>query len=445
MENVQDKSTFDGDAAIDMQEFSPEQKLYLQGFLSGNKQARAALKLPGLSLSSGGIEAPSKTESKHPLDRWDDIVQHAAEGRFPKGDDVLAFKSFGLFHVAPAQTSYMCRLRFANGIITAAQMRVVAHLAQTCGGNDAHVTTRANLQIREIRAENAANVLMALYDAGIVNKGAGADNIRNVTGSATAGIDAQEIIDTRPLSQAMHHYILHHREMYGLPRKFNIGFDGGGAIHTLEETNDIGFQAVRVGENKSVSAGVYFRLMLGGITGHRDFAHDTGILLLPEECIPMAAAIVRVFNAEGDRSDRQKARFKYVLDRIGIDSVMNAAKKHLPFEPVHFPLEECEARPEAKRNAHVGVHPQKQTGLSYIGVVLMTGRLEPEQMNALATLAEQYGSGELRLTVWQNLLIPDVRQEDIEAVKRKLETLHLGWKQTDLRANMIACTGNAGC
>jgi len=159
----------------------------------------------------------------------------------------------------------------------------------------------------------------------------------------------------------------------------------------------------------------------------------------------MAAAIVRVFHDEGDRNDRQKARFKYVLDRMGLDGVLDAAKKHLSFEPLRFPREECEPRPEAVRNAHVGVHPQKQEGFSYIGVAQMAGRLEPEQMLALADLADHYGSGELRLTVWQNLLLPDVRNGDLQTVQRKLEDTGLGWKGTDLRANLIACTGNAGC
>ena len=122
-----------------------------------------------------------------------------------------------------------------------------------------------------------------LADIGIIAKGAGADNIRNVTGSATAGIDPQELIDTRPHARAWHHYILNHREMYGLPRKFNIAFDGGGAVATLEDTNDIGFQAVEVAEGAPVEPGVYFRLALGGITGHKDFARDTGVILRPAD------------------------------------------------------------------------------------------------------------------------------------------------------------------
>jgi ferredoxin-nitrite reductase len=468
---------------MENQDFTEEQKQYLQGFLSGSNAARVSRGLPGLAgalnvdaISTNGHSAgnePSgpptpdihgwkaqhatlaegkklteQEEAKrkiHPLDQWDDIAQHAAQNRFPKGTDVLSFKYHGLFYVSPVQNSYMTRLRFPNGVITSAQMRAVADIAENEGGNYAHVTTRSNLQIREIQAEDALNVLEQLHAAGIVNKGSGADNIRNITGSVTAGIDPQEMIDTRPLARAMNHYILNHREMYGLPRKFNIAFDGGGIVHTLEDTNDIGFQAVRVEPGYGVPEGVYFRVMLGGITGHQDFARDTGLMVTPEQCVPMAAAIVRVFIDEGDRTDRKKARLKYVIDRIGLDGVMNLAKKYLTFEPISFPLEKCELRPRTIRNAHIGVHPQKQEGKFYIGVVLPVGKLLPEQMRRLADLCDRYGSREMRLTVWQNLLIPNIAAGDVEAVKGELEAMGLHWDANNVRAGLIACTGSFGC
>ena len=465
-------------------DFTEEQKQYLQGFLSGANLARSSRGLPtlngGLNLNgaakndSNAISAPptpdkygwqaqndaiaegkkltEQEEAKrkiHPLDQWDDIAQHAAENKFPKGLDVLSFKYHGLFYVAPVQNSYMTRLRFPNGVITSAQMRTVANIAENQGGHYAHVTTRSNLQVREIAADDALTVLEQLHQAGIINKGSGADNIRNITGSVTAGIDPQELIDTRPLTRAMNHYILNHREMYGLPRKFNIAFDGGGIVHTLEDTNDIGFQAVRVGANQSanqaVPEGIYFRVMLGGITGHQDFARDTGLMVTPEQCVAMAAAIVRVFIDEGDRTDRKKARLKYVIDRLGLDGVMNLTKKYLKFEPLAFALENCEARPKTLRNAHIGVHPQKQSGKYYIGVVLPVGKLTPDQMRKLADLADQYGSREMRLTVWQNLLIPDINQDDIETVKSELEKIGLHWNSNNIRAGLIACTGSFGC
>src|SRR6185436_2543797 len=129
-----------------------------------------------------------------------------------------------------------------------------------------------------------ADLLTALHEAGIVPRGSGADNIRNVTGNPTCGIDPAELIDVLPLCRQLPPRILHSRDLYGLPRKFNVAFDGGNCISALEDTNDIGFKAVRVDAGHGVDEGIYFRLALGGITGHCDFARDTGLLLKPEEC-----------------------------------------------------------------------------------------------------------------------------------------------------------------
>ena len=118
-------------------------------------------------------------------------------------------------------------------------MRGIAAIADELAGGYADITTRANLQLREIPAKNAPEILLRLSEIGLTSRGAGADNIRNITGSPTAGIDPQELIDTRPYCRAVHHFILYHRELYGLPRKFNIAFDGGGRVAVLEDTNDI--------------------------------------------------------------------------------------------------------------------------------------------------------------------------------------------------------------
>lgn len=452
-------------------DLSEEQKQYLQGFVSGQAAARAAQGLPPLFPApgqSGGepsgpeavhyraqsrflaegkqltAEEKAKRE-RHPLDRWDELVKRAEAGAFPKGTDIFCTKFFGLFYVAPAQDSYMCRLRMPNGMLTAPQLQGVADLARRYGGSYAHVTTRANLQIREIAAAAAPQVLMGLYELGIVNRGAGADNIRNITGDATAGVSPQELIDTRPLCRAMHYAILNHREMYGLPRKFNIAFDGGGPIAVLEDTNDIGFSALRVGEGKALPPGVYFRVALGGITGHGDFARDLGVAIRPEACVEVAIAIVRVFIEHGDRTDRTKARMKYVIDRHGLDWYRAEVEKLLGRELPRLALSDCEARPPLNRLGHVGVHRQKQEGYSYIGVALPVGRLESEQMDGLACIASSYGSGTIRLTVWQNLILSDIPDARVEAACREIEALGLACHASSVRAGVVACTGNTGC
>lgn len=470
--------------------FTEAQKTYLQGFAMGADVARKVRGLPILSNGGGGAApagaaiqlgpqgaqvldgpaAPANLErqaqdrflaqgkklskeeqakrDKNALGIWNEMKQSAREGVFPKGTDVFLWKFHGLFYVAPAQDSFMCRLRIPGGELKGWQLRGIADLAEEHAGGFIDVTTRANLQIREIPADRGCAVHEGLCDLGIINKGSGADNIRNVTSSATAGFDPDELIDTLPLAKEMHHHILNHRELFGLPRKFNISFEGGGAIATLEDTNDIGFQAVRVPADRAsvdLPEGIYFRLTLGGITGHKDFARDTGVLLTPEECVGVAHAILRVFIDHGDRTDRHKARLKYVLDAWGFPKFIEAVEQQLgrPLRKVEAGRYELPAAPD--RWAHVGVHRQKQEGRSYVGLVLPVGRLTCEQARAVASIADRYGSGRLRLTVWQNLLIPDVRDADVETVKREIETLGLEWSGSSFRAGLVACTGNAGC
>ena len=216
-----------------------------------------------------------------------------------------------------------------NGILTHGQFAGIADLAERYGGGYAHVTTRANLQVREIEPKNAVAMVEAIQDLGLCSRGSGADNIRNVTGSPTAGIDPQELIDTRPFAREWHFHILNERALFGLPRKFNVGFDGAGVIPVLEDTNDIGFQAVEVKDGFGVAPGIWFRLMIGGITGHKDFARETGVVVKPADATKVADAIVRVFIDHGDRTDRNKARLKYVLDRLGLEKVLALIEEKL--------------------------------------------------------------------------------------------------------------------
>lgn len=451
------------------EEFDDAQKQWLQGFVSGIEARKAADKLvarvpgPGAAppigpdalqhaaqdraVAAGGklVAEEAAKRARHPLDRWDELVGRAGAGQFPKGMDVFLTKYHGLFYVAPAENSFMCRLRIPNGILNAWQMRGLADAADAFGGGYADVTTRANLQIREIPASAAVDLLLAVQDLGLTARGSGADNIRNITGSPTAGIDPQELYDTRPLCRAMHHYILNHREMYGLPRKFNIAFDGGGRVPVLEDTNDIGFVATEVTGGDGFEPGIYFRLQLGGITGHLDFAFETGILLKPEECVNVAGAVVRAFAIHGDRTNRQKARLKYVIDRMGRDAFVAEVEKEHGAKLRRAAGAQVTPRALADKHGHIGVHRQKQPGLNYLGLVLPVGRITSEQMRGIAEIAGRFGSGTIRFTVWQNLLISDVADHDVGICIAAIAALGLGVEASAIRRGLVACTGNAGC
>ena len=450
--------------------FSPEQRRWLEGFASGAAAVRvipapnaqpaeptgpeaAHLKAQDRTVAEGKklVDQEKWKRSENPFEAYKRLKAEALTGAKPKPDDNFRWRYHGLFYVAPAQDSYMCRLRIPNGILKHWQFAAVADIAGRLGGGYTHVTTRANLQIREIKPENGPALLEDLTDIGIVSRGSGADNIRNVTGTATAGIDPNELLDTRPHARDWHHHILNTREMYGLPRKFNVAFDGGGAIATLEDTNDIGFQAVRVPEGFTdtggvpVEPGIWYRLALGGITGHQDFARDTGVVLRPEAATKVADAIVRVFIEHGDRTNRNKARLKYVLDAWGFDKFLAEVETRLGAPLTRIDGTLLPPTPAYDRLAHIGVHPQRQPGLNWIGVALPTGKMTSDQMLALAAISHECGDGDIRLTVWQNLLISGVPDGKISDATARIESAGLDWQTTMIRAGLIACTGSRGC
>src|ERR1700760_3623282 len=450
-------------------DFTDEQKRYLEGFAAGVQIMRGGRGLAGGATAKTDAEpdgpdaAHIKAQDKvvasgkkladqekfkreeHPFDAYPRLKQQALDNAPPVPADNFRWRYFGLFYVAPAQDSYMCRLRMPNGILKHWQLAGLADLAESCGGGYSPVTARANLQIREILPKNAVTLIEGIQDLGLCSRGAGADNIRNVTGTPTAGIDPQELLDTRPYAREWHFHILNDRSLFGLPRKFNVGFDGAGKIAVLEDTNDIAFSAVEVKDGHGIEAGIWFRLGVGGITGHRDFAKATNIVVKPEDATKVADAIVRVFIDTGDRTNRLKARLKYVLDSMGVDTFMAAVEERLGRKLAHAPEEAIATRPAFDRMAHIGAHSQKQDGLNWIGVVLPVGKLTGDQMRGLAKIAADLGDGDIRLTVWQNLLISGVRGENIALAIAAIEKLGLSVKATQLRAGLIACTGNAGC
>ena len=462
-------------AAGDTGDFNPEQKRYLEGFVAGVQIAKAAKSVAGATPAAGAPVAAAPPEpmgpdaaglaaqnrvlasgrkladqekfkrEQHPFDTYERLKEHAAKGEYPKPPDNFRWRFFGLFYAAPNQNAYMCRLRIPNGIVKAAQLAGLADLAERYGGGYAHVTTRANIQIREVQAHNAVAMIEAIQDLGLCSRGSGADNIRNVTGTPTAGIDPQELIDTRPYAREWHFHILNDRSLYGLPRKFNVGFDGAGVIAVLEDTNDIGFQAVEVADGFGLSAGIWFKLCLGGITGHRDFARDTGVLVQPKDACLVADAVVRAYIDHGDRSDRTKARLKYVLDAMGVEKFLALVEEKLGRKLDRAVPGAVGPRPPFQRTAHIGIHAQRQVGLNWIGVVVPVGRMSAEQMRGLAAVARDLGDGDLRLTVWQNLLISGVPTGNLSSARERIEALGLSITTNAIRAGLVACTGNTGC
>jgi len=439
-------------------QFTGEQKqileqIFAEGFASGQRiagsaatavQAAAPETVFGTAIGDLCKEERWKRE-EHGLDIWEKMARHASANEFPKDADVFRFKYHGLFYVAPAENAFMLRLRIPGCRLTSAQAKAVAEISEKWGSGLVDVTTRGNFQIRRIQPKNILHVLTKLADAGLTSKGSGADNIRNITASPTSGFDPNELVDVMPYALALHHYILNNRELYGLPRKFNVSFDNGGAISVAVDTNDIGFVPLKITGDTTIPDGIYFRVLLAGITGHQHFARDAGILVKADDAVTLAVAMIKVFIAHGDRTNRKKARLIYLIEKWGVPKFLEEAQKHLSFPLIYAAAEKYPVNVNKLPHGHVGVFKQHTGALNYVGVAVPVGRLSAAQLKGLAALTDTFGQGELRLTVWQNVIIPHIADKDLAKFTKALWAMNLTYQNSAIAGGVVACTGNTGC
>ncbi|MDH6089941.1 precorrin-3B synthase [Umezakia ovalisporum] len=354
----------------------------------------------------------------------------------------------GLFYDTPAQDGILSRIRIPGGILSSKQCRGIADIAENYGPGYVDVTNRANLQIRELPSGMDPTVLQDLQSIGIGARNFAVDHIRNIMTSPTAGVDCQELIDTRPFVIDWDNYIAAHPTLSGLSAKFSVCFDGGGAVSVCDRLNDIMFAAVLIDSQ------VYFRLYLSvGVKGKPPI--DTGVVLSPEECLQVLPALADVYLEHTDINSRRKLRLRELLNHLSCESYLQEVEQRLPFKfTLHPrfnttsssqffpPLQEQRLN---SHHGHIGIHPQRQPGLYYIGVVLPLGRLESKQMKGLADLATEFGSGTLRLTPWQNLLLTDIPQRSLANVKNEITALKLDFSSSNINSALVACSGNKGC
>ncbi len=228
--------------------FTPEQKEYLTGLFAGvaaRGKSFADVEPPPAPKEDLISEERIKREL-HPLDAYEQIVENAIGNKAPDKEDIFRFKWNGLFFLTPVKDAFMARLRIPGGVVTTFQLRELAQIAQELTSGYVQITTRANFQMRLIQPKDAPEFLRRIQSIGLHTRGSGADNIRNLTMNPTAGIDPVELIDVKPFVQALAQIIINDRSFYDLPRKFNIAYDGGGLIGSVEDTNDIGVKGFRV-------------------------------------------------------------------------------------------------------------------------------------------------------------------------------------------------------
>ncbi|NEQ48157.1 MAG: ferredoxin--nitrite reductase [Leptolyngbya sp. SIOISBB] len=353
-------------------------------------------------------------------------------------------KWLGIFFRPVTPGKFMLRMRMPNGILSSQKMKVLAEVVQRYGEDgSADITTRQNLQLRGIRLEDIPDIFTRFEAVGLTSMQSGMDNVRNITGSPVAGIDANELIDTRGLVKKLQDMITDrgegNPEFTNLPRKFNIAVEGGrdNAVHA--EINDIAFvPAYRDGQ-------LGFNVLVGGFFSARrcEAAVPLNAWVEPnDDVVALSRAILEVYRDNGLRVNRQKARLMWLIDEWGMESFRAAVA-----EAFGRPLLSAAAEDEIDwdKRDHVGLYSQQQSGLSYAGFHVPVGRLTAQDMFDFARLADVYGDGEIRLTVEQNVIIPYIPDTRLDLLKAESVLERFSLEPSPLVRSLISCTGAQFC
>jgi len=392
---------------------------------------------------------------KNPWEAFDEVRRFAREGR----DTVLPewasfyFKWWGIYTQGDgvgatggkggeglATEYFMLRIGIPNGILTAHQMRQIGRIAKEHGRNLADITTRQNIQLHWLTIESLPEVVDALDKIGLSPKGACGDVVRNVTGCPLAGIAADELIDASPIAREIAHLLTANPEFYNLPRKFKITASGCPDWCNYPEINDIALTAVE----REGQVGYSLRVG-GGLSNEPHLAENLDVFLLPQQAAPAARAVTEIFRDQmGLRESRDRARLKYLFMKEGwtADRFRDELQSRLDFTLLRGAGERV---PAGVLRDHVGVHPQKKAGLSYVGASVLRGRLTGEQLEAAADLAERFGSGNLRATIAQNLIFIDIPKGKTAELVKELGQIGLQVDGSVFWRGAIACTGTEFC
>ena len=371
-------------------------------------------------------------------------------------------KWLGVFFRPVTPGKFMMRLRMPNGILTSHHLRVLAEVLQRYGDDgSADITTRQNIQLRGIRIEDLPEIFQKFAAVGLTSIQSGMDNVRNITGDPLAGLDAEELFDTRDLvyqvQNAITNYGEGNPEFTNLPRKFNIAITGGRDNSVHAEINDLAFvPAFKEGngewgmgngqrkDSPTPQKQFGFNILVGGFFSAKrcEAAVPLNAWVSPEDVVAVCRAVLEVYRDNGPRANRQKSRLMWLIDEWGIEKFRTAVETQMGKS-----LLSAAAKDEIdwEKRDHIGISPQKQSGLHYVGLHVPIGRLYAQDMFEVARLAEVYGSGEIRLTVEQNLIIPNIPDSRLATFLAEPLLQRFSLEPNTLTRGLVSCTGAQFC
>lgn len=352
-------------------------------------------------------------------------------------------KWLGIFFRPVTPGKFMMRLRLPNGIITSNQTRTLGEIVQRYGDDgSADITTRQNLQLRGIRIEDLPDIFRRLKEVDLTSIQSGMDNVRNITGSPVAGLDADELFDTRELAIEVQDMITNcgegNPDFSNLPRKFNIAIAGCRDNSVHAEINDIAFVPAYTDGN------IGFNVLVGGFFSAKrcEAAIPLNAWASPSDVVDLCKAILTVYRDRGPRVNRQKSRLMWLIDELGIEQFRAEVEQELGRT-----LLPAAAKDEIiwDKRDHIGIYDQKQSGLKYVGLHVPVGRLSAADLFDLARIADVYGSSELRLTVEENIIIPNVPESRIESLVEEPLLERFSIDPAPLTRALVSCTGSKFC
>ena len=399
--------------------------------------------------------------AKNPWDAWDEVRQFAREGRasvVPEWAEFY-FKWWGIYSqgdglgvtggkdgVGKATEFFMMRIGLPNGMLTSHQLRVIGELTKKYARNLADITTRQNIQLHWLTIESLPEIVEALTAIGLSPKGACGDVLRNVTGCPIAGLDAHELLDASPLAVEVAHKLTANPEFYNLPRKFKVTVSGCPLWCSYPEINDVALTAIRREVDGLEEIGYSLRVG-GGLSTEPHIAVRIPAFVQQDKAYAVVEAVLRIFKDQQElRENRTRARLKYLFMRHGwtAETMLEAIEAKLGYKLDPSPVSEDQVPADVYRD-HVGVTPQLQQGLSAVGASVMGGRLSGDQLIQLADLAEQYGDGQLRATIMQNIILVNVPNARTRNLVHALGEMNLQVEVTPFWRGAIACTGTEFC
>jgi ferredoxin-nitrite reductase len=393
---------------------------------------------PVTSNAVEGYKASMGGDGLRILDHLPQIIERGAQALTPAEKELL--KWVGVFYRRPTPGKFMMRIRMPNGFVRSHQLRTIAELSRRLGNGVLDITTRQQIELRGFILDSIPAIWEKLRGVDLRSLQTGIDNVRNINGCPLAGLTAHELFDASPVVHDLDRIIVGSKgnpEFTNLPRKFNITITGCLDNCTHNESQDIALVPAKKGERLG------FNVLVGGKMGSGGFTIASHLNVFVEIYQAAAAVVelIKIFRDHGPREARSKCRFAFLVEKWGTPRLRTELVARMGYE-LAFQGRDMRSFHHAD---HIGLTSQKQAGRVAVGLCIPTGRVNPEQLDELARLADVYGSGEIRLTTGQNAVIPNVPADRVRKLCNEPLLKEFSPRPSPFMRGLVACVGTDYC